>query len=49
MTERRHWWRWLIVVACAYVFIASAAHAIRNPELTETQRFLHLVDAMLWR
>lgn len=41
--------RWFILAVGLYIAIAAMVYAFRHPELTETQRFLHLIDAVLWR
>lgn len=46
----RVWWvRSTLASIPLYVAIALMAHAMRHPDLTETQRFLAFWDAMLWR
>ena len=45
----RWWTRWTLASLPAYVVTAFMVHALRHPELTETQRFLAFWDAMLWR
>jgi hypothetical protein len=47
-------WMWLVIyilfwMIFTYIAIASNVFRFRNPELTETQLFLKLPDAMLWR
>lgn len=38
-----------MVCAIIYVSVSGFAYALRHPELTDTQRFLSIYDAMLWR
>lgn len=38
-----------LLAALLYLAVASIAFAFRHPELTETQRFLRMVDALAWR
>lgn len=40
--------RWIMLAAAIYVSVAALVYAFRHPEMTETQRFLHLIDAVLW-
>lgn len=52
LSQRRSWgWylRWTGIVLLSYVGIAFMAHALRHPEMTETQRFLDFWNALLWR
>ena len=38
-----------LIVVLLYVHVSSVCWAIRNPEMTQTQRVFHLWDAILWR
>lgn len=40
---------WAIGLLILYVSLSCIAFAFRHPELTDTQRFLHIKDAVLWR
>ena len=39
----------LFMIALFYVAISSTYYRFSHPELTETQLFLKIIDAMLWR
>lgn len=41
--------RWALAILVAYIGIAFMAHALRHPEMTETQRFLDFWSALLWQ
>lgn len=42
------WWR-IAQFVLYYVAITSLIYRFGHPEMTETELFLHLIDAMLWR
>ena len=50
MTKDRLWLTTycVVMVLGLYVAVASFCHAIRNPELTQTQVFLDFWKAMTW-
>lgn len=39
----------LALAALCYVVVACVRYAFAHPELTDTQRILNFVDALLWR
>lgn len=39
----------LLLAAVCYAVIACTRYAFAHPELTDTQRVLHFLDALLWR
>lgn len=44
--------QWRTLALCVVILYLVAAHfafALRHPELTDTQRMLRIVDALLWR
>lgn len=41
--------RFAVLVAIVYVGVSCFAFALRHPELTDTQRFFGIWDAVLWR
>jgi len=47
--HRAHWSLWLLVAAALYVGVSCAVFAFRHPWLTQTQRTLHIGDALAWR
>lgn len=40
---------WAINIVAIYVGVSIIAFALRHPELTDTQRLLRILDALLWR
>lgn len=41
--------RWALAILCVYIGIAFMIHALRHPEMTDTQRFLDFWNAFLLR
>lgn len=39
----------LLIAGTAYLMLALGRFAIVHPNLTDTQRLMHLIDALLWR
>ncbi len=42
-------WDWVIIVGGLYLFTCIMRYRLSNPELTETQLFLRLPQAVMWR
>lgn len=42
-------WQWLGLLFAFYAATSIVTYAFRHPEMTDTQRFLHTLDALLWR
>ena len=40
---------WALIVLASYVIAASAVYRFRFPEKTETELFMELPQALLWR
>lgn len=40
---------WIVLGALIYLNVAMFAFALRHPEMTDTERFVRLLDALLWR
>lgn len=49
LRNRAPWWAWLLLAGVMYATVAAVVFAWRHPELTDTQRFFLLWDAMCWR
>lgn len=49
MTRFRRVCLWCLAVVALYAMVSSAVYRFRHPEMTETQLFLHLGDAMRWQ
>ena len=39
----------VVIAAGLYVEFSLAAYALRHPELTDTERFLRIGEALCWR
>lgn len=39
----------LLLIASGYLFVSFGTYRLMHPDLTETQLFLHIFDALLWR
>lgn len=49
MKRRGKLYLWGFAVVAGYITVSLLVWALRHPEMTETQRLLHFLDAMLWR
>lgn len=49
MRQRFDWRLWVVLPLCLYVGVACLVYGLRHPEMTDMQRFYHMVDALLWR
>lgn len=45
----RRWWSLFIAVVALYILVASGCYRFSHPEQSETELFLNLLDAFLWR
>ena len=39
----------VVLILVIYLFAAQITYRFKHPELTDTQRILHLGDALLWK
>lgn len=47
--HRQPWAAYLFVAVAVYIVVAMSVFRLRHPDMSETQLFLHLWDAMTWR
>ncbi len=40
---------WFGVTAAAYYLVSMGAYAFAHPELTNTQLYFHILNALLWQ
>lgn len=47
--KRTFVWGIVVAVLTAYIFLAFVTYQFRHPELTDTQRFLNIWEALTWQ